>query len=181
MVEKSLAAQIVKQKLLLFKGYKNIESLDPNELIISPNHPIDIELIVCKSCKLFALLPRQCVNCNSLVCNTCVLVSGDNKNCPACKLTGGKPNSLDNPNILSQQVMTLLTRISFACPNECGIRNIEFLDLHSHLIFYCENGTSTTKHEVMGRMMVLRDLLAKQKKEHGERMIRLKEDLTKKF
>ena len=86
--------------------------------------------------------------------------SGDYKNCPSCKINGGKPNSLDNPNILSVEIMTLLSKISFACPNECGARNIEFLDLHQHLIFYCEVGTSNNKQEVMGRMMVLRDLLA---------------------
>jgi hypothetical protein len=55
-----MADKVIKPRLTqaLFKGYKNIESLDPNELIISPNHPINIELIVCKSCKMFALLPR---------------------------------------------------------------------------------------------------------------------------
>jgi hypothetical protein len=60
MVDSSLAAKVVQQRVkpMLFKGYKNIESLDPNELIISPNQPINIELIVCKSCKMFALLPR---------------------------------------------------------------------------------------------------------------------------
>jgi hypothetical protein len=60
MVEMSMADKVIKPRLTqaLFKGYKNIESLDPNELIISPNHPINIELIVCKSCKMFALLPR---------------------------------------------------------------------------------------------------------------------------
>ena len=109
------------------------------------------------------------------------MVSGDYKNCPSCKSNGGKPNSLDNPNILSAEVTNLISKISFACPNICGVRNIEFLDLHHHLIFDCVVGASNSKQEVMGRMYVLRLLLETQKKEHRMRIEKLKEQMTKKI
>jgi len=92
----------------LFKGYRNIESLDPNEFIRSDKHSIDIEKLVCKTCKLFAVMPRECVTCHHLICNKCVLKAGDSKNCPSCKLSGGKPNSLDYPNIISHELEPIL-------------------------------------------------------------------------
>jgi hypothetical protein len=49
------------------------------------------------------------------------------------------------------------------------------------LIFYCPLGGSENKQEVMGRMMVLRDLLAKHAKEHEQRMIKLNDALKAKL
>ena len=133
------------RKMSLFKGYKNIDSWDPKELVISPNLPIDVDPLVCKTCKLFAMAPRQCINCFSLVCCNCVAKSGDSKNCPTCKSQGGKPNSLDNPNVLNDETHKLLERVSFVCPNVCGVRNLEMLEVHTHLIFFCEKGASENK------------------------------------
>jgi len=137
--------------------------------------PIDVEPLICKTCKLFALAPRQCINCFNLVCSRCVQKSGDSKNCPTCKSQGGKPNSLDNPNVLNDATHTLLDRISFVCPNSCGVKNLEMLEVNTHLLFFCEKGNSENKQEIMGRMYWLKELLAKQRKEHNERITKLKD------
>jgi len=70
-------------------------------------------------------------------------------------VSGGKPNSLDYPNILNPELEPLLKQISFVCPNKCGEQNIDFLDLHQHMTFFCAKGTSENKQEVIGRLHFL--------------------------
>ena len=166
----------------LFQGYRNIESLDPAELVVSDKQPIDIDAIICKTCKMFALNPQQCINCDSLVCCKCVQRSGDSRNCPTCMINGGRPDSLNNPNVItSEKTQQIINRVTFQCPYACGERNIELMDIQLHILFFCTRAVSENKQEIMGRMYYLKCLLAGNRTKHAERMRNLNERLVKKL
>ena len=52
-------------------SYSNISELQPELLNISTTNPYQLDFLVCRVCKQFAIAPRQCCVCKALTCNEC--------------------------------------------------------------------------------------------------------------
>ena len=80
-------------------SYSNISELQPELLNISTTNPYQLDFLVCKVCKNFAIAPRQCCVCKYLTCNEC---ANDRKynvhHCVQCRKWGYRHGKLGLPN-----------------------------------------------------------------------------------
>ena len=106
-------------------SYSNISELQPELLNISTTNPYQLDFLVCKVCKNFAIAPRQCCVCKYLTCNECSKdIVGDI--CPNCAENGIVQGVLGEPNVIEADAAALAEKVSFICPYNCGKRNLKF-------------------------------------------------------
>ena len=126
------------------KSYSNISELQPELLNLSTSNPYQLEHLVCRICKQFAIAPRQCCVCSTLTCNECSKVEGG-EICANCKENGILKGLLGPPNILEADAAALAERVSFVCPYKCGKRNLKFQELEMHALWFCDQKPVETK------------------------------------
>ena len=105
-------------------SYANIAELQPELLNISTTAPYQLDFLVCRICKMFAIAPRQCCLCNALTCAECANHQLDKPHsCVHCPKFGViKGNVLGPPNQLSGVPKKIWDTVAkFDCVRECGI------------------------------------------------------------
>lgn len=93
-------------------SYSNISELQPELLNLSTNNPYQLDFLVCRVCKQFAIAPRQCCVCKALTCNECSN-HPQGEICEHCKTNGYLQGILGPPNVLEADAAELAEKVSF--------------------------------------------------------------------
>ena len=109
-------------------SYSNISELQPQLLDISTTNPYQLDFLVCRVCRQFAIAPRQCCVCKALTCNECSKDEGG-EICAHCKENGYLQGLLGPPNLLEADAAELSEKVSFACPYNCDKKNLKFQEI----------------------------------------------------
>ena len=81
-------------------SYSNVQELQPILLKQSNTNPYQLDFLVCRICKHFAINPRQCCVCKALTCSECANRTENPQICPNCIEHGYLQGLLGKPNLL---------------------------------------------------------------------------------
>ena len=127
-------------------SYSNISELQPELLNISTTNPYQLDFLVCRVCKQFAIAPRQCAVCNNLTCNECSNLEANPHECVgACKMFGYKIGVLGKPNQIEGMAAQALQTTVFECPRACGWVDMTLAQLEIHVKSECDLREFPTK------------------------------------
>ena len=126
-------------------SYSNVQELQPILLKQSNTNPYQLDFLVCRICKHFAINPRQCCVCKALTCSECANRTENPQICPNCIEHGYLQGLLGKPNLLEGKAAELAETVSFVCPYKCGRRDLKFQEMQQHVIWFCEDKPLETK------------------------------------
>ena len=85
--------------------YSNISELQPDLLNLSTSNPYQLDFLVCRVCKQFAIAPRQCCVCKALTCNECSNGMTKPHECARCKKYGFNKGKLGLPDVIEGKAL----------------------------------------------------------------------------